>query len=285
MAKKILLTGGTGLIGKNILPIISGRYEVMSPTRRELNILDEHEVERFLRQEFFDVVIHCANPNGVKNDLDKNVNMLEGSLRSFINFYRMRDCFGKMYYLGSGAEFSKTRDICSIKESEFDEEIPKDEYGFAKYLMNCLATQSENVYNIRVFACYGPGDHYTKFITHCIQSILDGADELTIRQDCVFDYMHVSDLAKILLRLIACDQPHKYHDYNVSSGEKYLLSEIATKVKSAMNSDIPIRIMTEGRNFEYTASNERILEEIGTYQFLSLDEGIRIQIESERAKS
>ena len=282
MRKKILLTGGSGLIGSNILPIIRKEHDVISPGRSELNILDTQEVENYIKSNHFDIVIHCANPNGVKNPLDQDVNMVEGSLRCFMNFYRLREYYGKMFYLGSGAEFSKTRDMISISEESFDELVPPDEYGFAKYIMNELAEQSENVYNIRVFACYGPGDHESKFITHCIRDIRDGVPELTIRQDCVFDYMHVYDLAGLLLRLIAKEDAYKYHDYNVSSGEKYLLSEIANIVREEMQSDIPVHVLKDGYNFEYSASNQRIIDEIGSYSFISLRDGIRMQIEAER---
>jgi hypothetical protein len=41
-------------------------------------------------------------------------------------------------------------------------------------------------------------------------------------------------------------------------------------------------ILKEGLNKEYTASNRRLLEEIGEYHFISLEEGIRMQIQSER---
>ncbi|MBE6069676.1 MAG: NAD(P)-dependent oxidoreductase [Clostridium lundense] len=279
--KRILLTGGTGLVGRNILPILREHYTIDAPTRQELNLLDEKAVEDYIKNNHYDIIIHSANPNGVKNPLDQNVNMVEGSLRCFLNFYRMREYYGKMFYLGSGAEFSKTRDMVSISENEFDQFIPPEEYGFGKYVMYQLASQTENVYNLRVFACYGPGDHESKFITHCIQDILDGKDELTIRQDCVFDYMHVYDLAGIILRFIEIDKP-KYHDYNLACGEKHLLSEIADMVRKEMHSDIPIRILKEGRNWEYSASNERLLDEIGPYSFIRLKDGIKMQIESER---
>ena len=42
-----------------------------------------------------------------------------------------------------------------------------------------------------------------------------------------------------------------------------------------------IVILNEGWTREYTGSNKRLLEEIGPFQFLSLDEGIAMQIESE----
>ena len=36
--KKILLTGGNGFIGKNILEILSTKYEIIAPKREELEL-------------------------------------------------------------------------------------------------------------------------------------------------------------------------------------------------------------------------------------------------------
>ena len=48
-----------------------------------------------------------------------------------------------------------------------------------------------------------------------------------------------------------------------------------------MNSDKKVIILKDGMNKEYTPNISRLLEEMGGYKFISLDEGIKIQIESE----
>ena len=57
--------------------------------------------------------------------------------------------------------------------------------------------------------------------------------------------------------------------------------EIAEKVLKLMNSDKKVIILKDGMNKEYTPNISRSLEEMGGYKFISLDEGIKIQIESE----
>lgn len=275
---KVLFTGGTGLVGSNVLPLLKKKYDVYAPTRQELNILDTAEVEKYVKESNFDVIIHSANPNPVKNELDKNGSMTENSLRCFMNFYRVRKYCKRLYFVGSGAELDKTRDMIQISEEEFDRSIPQDEYGFAKYVMNHLALESDNVYNLRLFACYGPGDWESKFITHCIRSVLADKD-ITIRQNCIFDYIQVYDLANIFSYFI--ENKPKYHDYNIASGDRYTLVEIAEKVLKLMNSDKKVIILKDGMNKEYTPNISRLLEEMGGYKFISLDEGIKIQIESE----
>lgn len=275
--KKILLTGGTGFIGKNVLPMLKKSFEVIAPNRRELDLLSSVEVSKFLNRDSFDAVVHCANPNPVKNATDDSSdNMFENSLRLFMNLYTAHGLYGKLIYIGSGAEYDKTMDIVSVREEECFRSLPKDIYGLAKYIMNSIADKSENVYNLCVFGCYGPYDFHTKFITHCIDCCVR-EKPITIRQDCRFDYIHVYDLAEMMRWMITNDM--RYHMYNASGGASHLLSELACKVRQQMKVNVPITILSGGLNKEYTANGERFVKESGISPTISIEEGIKIQIE------
>ena len=279
--KRILLTGGTGFVGKNILPLLREKYEVDAPTRQELDLKDSQAVAEYVKNGNYDVVIQSANPNPVKNAAcDKSETMFEDSMRIFMNFYNIRQYCGKLIYFGSGAEYDKSREICSITEERMNESIPKDIYGLSKMYMNELARNSENVYNVRIFGCYGPYDHESKFLTHVIRCCLRNED-ITIRQNCKFDYMQVFDLAKAIECIV--EGTPKYHDYNVCSGVVVSLKEIAEKIREHMGCNNQISVLQDGWNREYTASNARFMEEFGQeFKLTSLDDGIDIQIAHEK---
>lgn len=276
--KKVLLTGGTGFIGRNIKQPLSEVCELYVPTRNELNLLEEQEVKKYLCKKQIDIVIHAANPNPVKNTLDKQETMFADSIRVFMNLYCAEEYYDRMYTLGSGAEYDKSKDIVLISEEEEGRSIPYDSYGLAKFTMNQLIEHSNKQCNLRIFACYGPTDHESKFITHAIRCCLN-QEPITIRQDCYFDYMHVSDLTKVLKHFIFHDPVYKA--YNVCTGKRYLLSQIADMVRKKMKAENDIIILKEGLNKEYTGSNKRLIEELGDFQFLSIESGIDLQIGSE----
>lgn len=279
--KRILFTGSTGFIGRNILPMIEDIYDVCAPTRSELDLRDGDMVAKFVKKEKFDVIIQAANPNPTKNNLyDKNETMFEDSLRIFMNFYNIRHECGKLFYFGSGAEFNKERDVSMVTEEQVTDSIPKDAYGFAKFYMNELARRSDNVYNLRIFGCYGPYDHESKFLTHVIRCCLNDKD-ITINQNCYFDYIQVFDLAKVIQCMI--EKPLKYHDYNICSASPISLKEIAERINDQIGRKRNINILHDGLNKEYTADNARLVNEFGNmFHFTSLDDGIRIQIEHEK---
>lgn len=279
--KKVLLTGATGFVGKNILPLLQETAQIYAPRRSELDLMDVSAIQRYLSKNAIDVVVHSANPNPVKNARCDSVDrVFEDSLRMFMSFYALRDECEKVIYLGSGAEYDKRLEIAHILEEDVHRSLPADAYGLSKAISNDLAAASENVFNLRLFACYGPYDHESKFITHCIRCIMADKD-ISMRQNCLFDYLHVSDLGRVIAYCI--DHELAFHDYNVASGQAISLVDIAQQVIHAMGSARGVTIEREGMNREYTACVDRLNHQTNLVEsFLTLDAGIERQICFER---
>jgi len=89
----------------------------------------------------------------------------------------------------------------------------------------------------------------------------------------------VFDLRNIFSYFI--ENKPSYRAYNVCSSNRVLLSKIASIVKNEMRSSSNIVILKKGFNKEYTGSNQRLLDEIKGYEFITLEEGIKMQIASE----
>lgn len=275
--KKILLIGSSGFIGRNLYDYLiskTNKYEIYAPSSNNLDVTDENKVEEYLKQTYFDVVIHCAVYNGNKdncNNLDDK--MLENSLRMFYSFEKNQQLFGKMLYFGSGAEYDKRYDIKSVKEDELDKTIPNSQYGFAKYIINKAIYNSDNIYNLRVFGLYGKYEHWkSKFISNACCKAIKNID-ISIRQNVYFDYLYIDDFCEIVEYFINNKVKHK--DYNIVSGKRIDLLTIAKKVVELSNKNLSIHTCIAGLGKEYTASNERLINEIENYKFTDIDVGIK----------
>lgn len=254
--KTLLFTGGTGFIGRNILPLLDGKYHIVAPRRHELDLGSSQKVREFILHNKIDIIVSAACPTGI-NPIDKRENFYADAMKIFNALAESADIVEKYLYFGSGAEYDKRRDIIDIKEEAFGESQPEDLYGRAKYEMNEICRQSRNIYNLRLFGCFGNTDPESKFITHALKC----ADEhraVTVRQDCRFDYLYVEDLADVIEWFI--ENTPKFKDYNICSGKHYMLSEIAGFVNEITGNE-GVEILATGFNKEYTGNNERFMKE------------------------
>ncbi|MGN1078937.1 MAG: NAD-dependent epimerase/dehydratase family protein [Alphaproteobacteria bacterium] len=275
--KKILLTGGTGFIGRNILPILQEKYDVFAPNRAELNVNDQKSIDMWLDKNDVDILVHCAIVNPAKTE-DRNRNVLNDTLKSFLCFNR--HAFEKIVYIGSGAEYDKSSDIIDVSEEDIGKNIPTDEYGLAKYALNEIARSSENIINLRIFGCYGPAEPERRFIRHAIECCLK-SEPVSIRQDCQFSYVYVKDLGQAVLRVL--ETTTKFRDYNICSDFSYKLSDLAEIVKKQMRNFLATNVLTPGLNKAYTGKNSRFKNEFPDFEFTPIEQGIAEQIVWQRS--
>lgn len=202
MDMKILITGGSGFVGRNVKEFLernNSGYKVLAPSSKELNCLNETEVTQYLKKHKFDYVLHFASYG---NSVDKSkdaARILDYNLRIFLNFAKNNLLYGKMYYTGSGAEYDKRYDICSVTEMEVGKTIPVDPYGLMKYTVGQMIEKSTNIYNFRLFGIFGKYEYYpVKFISNICCKAIKGLP-LTMRQNVYFDYLWINDFCRMLI--------------------------------------------------------------------------------------
>lgn len=270
--KKILITGASGFIGRNLCEKLRERYEIYAPTRDELNLLDTKQIEDYIKMGSFDIIIHSANTNDVKHENVTDFAILDGNLRMFFNLARCCESYGKMYYFGSGAEYDMNHYIPEMSEEYFGVHIPEEPYSFSKYIMANSCKQADNIFDLRLFGVYGKYEEWQRrFISNAICRALKGMD-ITIQKNVFFDYLWIDDLVEIMQWFIENTPKHKH--YNVCRGSKIDLYSLACIVRESLNVSCNIVVKEEGWKPEYTGNNKRLIEEMGDYPFIEFQESI-----------
>ena len=275
---RIAIMGG-GFIGKNLAKHYTdlGAYvDVLD--KDDFSFLDSQAVRNyFSTHEKYDVVFFSAYIGGTRatgyND-GTDDSVIVNNVRMFDNIGNVLDPTTKYIYFGSGAQYSKDKDLKRVKEEELGIDIPTNEYGYAKYLCAKMIEGKENFYDVVLFGIYGQNeDPYIRFITNsCYKAILDLP--IIINQDVVFDYLYIKDLFKICDKIIY-GKSVKYRVFNATPNQSISLKEIAEIIKKISKKDIDIIINNPGLNFEYTGSNEKLIENFGDIGFTSYEDGIK----------
>lgn len=271
--KKIFITGANGFIGKNLCEGLEGQYDIFSPSRNELNLLNELDVKEYLKKNNFDVIIHCATQNASRNAKEPLNLVLERNLRMFFNLERCSDYYGKMYYLGSGAEYDMENYIPFMNEEYFGKHIPKDGYGFSKYVMSKISENKNNIYDLRLFGVYGKYEDWEiRFISNAICKSMYNLP-ITIKQNVYFDYLYIDDFIKIMKWFI--ENSPQCKQYNITTSNHIDLVSIAKVIRKESGKDLSIIVKKEGLKKEYSGNNERLLKEIGGFAFSKLEDNIK----------
>lgn len=265
--KTILLTGGSGFIGRNIIEsFLSSKYRILFPASRDLNVADEAAVDLYFENNKIDYVIHAAVKPTHRNAKDLT-NLFYTNTRMFYNLEKHNSEYEKMLVIGSGAIYDAQHYVSKVRE-EAVEHIPSDEHGFCKYVCSKSIEKSNNIYDLRVFGIFGKYEDYAiRFISNAIcKSICDLP--ITIKQNRYFDYLFIDDLMPILDWFICNDPIHK--SYNITPPESISLKELAEFIREISHKDVPIMIANSGLGLEYSGDNSRLMNECSQIRFTTI---------------
>lgn len=269
---RILLTGGSGFIGRNIVEQLGGKYTIYAPSHRELDLTQQEQVDGFFAAQEVDAVIHAAIKPGHRNASD-TTNLLETDLRMYYNLVRNTEPRGKrLLLLGSGCCYDMRHYTPKMAEGAMGTHIPVDDTGFAKYIASSHALTTKHVYDLRVFGIYGKYEEYAiRFISNALCKALYGLP-ITLRQNRLFDYLYIDDFVRIVDEMLERELLH--HAYNLTPNHAVGLLELAELSREIAGADVPIHVGAEGMGLPYSGDNARFTQEFPRFKFTPHREAI-----------
>jgi GDP-L-fucose synthase len=251
---KVLITGGNGNIAKMIKRNLSSEaYEITNLSRNDLNVLNQFDIEKYLSENVFDILVHTAILGG-RRTKEENGDVTHNNLLMLENLLKFADKFKMIINFDSAAIYDRNTDILDRKESDMHT-IPSDYYGFSKYLIYQRSLQYDNVYNFRIFNIFHTNEDPDRFIKTCFNAKKNNT-EITIFEDKYFDFVYEDDFVKIIKYYFdnVCFPEKLIKTINICYEKKYKLSEIANLI---INDSTKINILDSTTlNKNYSGDNK-----------------------------
>lgn len=270
--KNILLTGSGGFIGKHLKNQLSGKFNLFTPRSYQLNLLDKDDVKQYVEDNNIEYIIHSASC-GVRISPDATIDeVAKPNIEMFKNLAELTSKDRPMITIGSGAEYDKSRPLCKIKESDFGKSIPKDPYGYSKYLISKMIEEKDNILNLRLFGIYGLGEDKSR-VTSCIVNSNIAKEPIILNQNVKFDFIYIDDFCRIVEYFLNNSTNEKF--INVSPTESIEIIDLAKIVNDFSDYKSEIIVKNPGMNKEYTGDNAKLLSIIKDFSFTSYKEGMK----------
>jgi GDP-L-fucose synthase len=265
---KILVTGGNGFIGRNLIKTLKQEHEIFAPSSTELDLTNPDAVEKYLRNKYFDWVIHCAISGGTRVDKDSPYTTYD-NLKMFFNLMNNQDRFGKFINFASGAEFDR-RTAINSQSNHLLSSYPTDYYGMSKNIISRILQDCLHCYNFRVYGVFGIDENDTRFIKSNIKRYKN-KENLQIFQEKAFDFFYIDDLVAVVKYYIDHPTYPLDDDMDLVYQQKYKLTDIGNIINQLDTHRVIVEA-EDGREAPSYTGNLGINLDI---KLIGLEEGIK----------
>lgn len=288
----ILVIGGNGFLGRNsVLQLREAGYDVLSPNRGELNLLDHESVSKFDMTPVKGIINLAAKVGGIQFNINSQNTILSDNLRIALSvdfLARKASDLEWIIQVGTTCMYPDKTSVPFELKNLWNGFPVSDtaHYGIAKRIQLLLTdTLGNNIRKLNIVPVnlYGPGDNYKGINAHVIPALIErfhkakvnGEMEVVVwgNPSVTREFLYVQDLVKYFIQWINCGESITL---NAGTGEETAMSDLAEKIKQIVGYDGDIVFDAQRptgnlrRLVESSDFRKAIPEQVDVYQGLKL---------------
>jgi nucleoside-diphosphate-sugar epimerase len=238
--KRVLVTGASGCVGQNVLPVLVSRgWDVHAVSTREMaprtgvtwhraNLFDPAQLRGVVQRAEATHLLHLAwyLVPGKWASHDENYRWVQAS----VDLLRVFDEMGGSRFVGAGSclEYDWSYGSCSEDRTPCQ---PHTGYGACKHawqLMLSSYTRDRKMTSAwgRIFNLYGPYEHPDRLIPAVVRALLAGQPARCSHGNQIRDYLYAVDVAEAFVALLDSDVTGPI---NIADGEPVRIREMVMR--------------------------------------------------------
>lgn len=242
--KKVLVTGATGFIGRQCLPLLLRQgYEVHAVSSKTVSAIDEninwHQadlldsaqmrtlLENVAPSHLLHLAWHVVPGKWATSSTRENFHWLQSGLHLIRSFHEAGGI--RLVMAGSCTEYDWDYGYCS---EYLTPRQPNTYYGKCKRALQLLLEEYSDEVGLssawgRIFFLYGPYENKVRLVSSVIRSLLLGEKAKCTHGNQIRDFLYVEDVADAFVALLESEVEGAV---NIASGEPLSLKDLVQMI-------------------------------------------------------
>jgi GDP-L-fucose synthase len=294
---KILLTGSRGMVGRNIVECpLASNHEILSPTIKELNLLDASSIDKYMRTNRPEMVIHAAGiVGGIQANIAQPVKFLVDNMQMGFNILMASKTHEVKRFMNLGSSCMYPRDAQNPLSEDLilkgELEPTNEGYAIAKVastrLCEYINREDESFLYKTVIPCnlYGKYDKFDPEHSHMIPAVIRKIDDAKRQNKESIDiwgdglarreFMYATDFADFIYYAIDHFETMP-QNINVGLGHDYTINEYYQKIANAVGYQGSFtHDLSRPTGMQQKLIDDTKLKEFGWWHKTSLEQGVQ----------